>query len=758
MTIKEIISRMTLEEKASLCSGAEMFATQAIERLGIPAVELADGPHGLRKQEGQKDHLGRNQSVVATCFPAACATGSGWDTELITEMGHALGRICQSKNVQVLLGPGVNIKRSPLCGRNFEYFSEDPYLSGVMGTAYVKAVQAEGIGTSLKHFLANNQENRRRTQNSQMDERTLREIYAPAFEKVIKEAQPWTVMAAYNKVDGTYMTENTRLLRTLLREEWGYEGMVVSDWMAVHDRVAVIKGGCALTMPDNKAGDHLLVEAVQNGTLNEAELDECCAQIIQLALKSAAGRKEGTAYDFEEAHTLARKIAAECMVLLKNEDQMLPLNPRAKIAVIGKFAESPRYQGAGSSQINAYKVPSLLDVTADMENVVYSEGFGMGGKTNPEMLAAAVETAKNADVAVIVAGLPPVLESEGYDRWIMKLPVCQNELIEAVCAVQPNTVVVLQNGSPVELPWKEEPKAILESYLGGEAVSEAIWDVLTGAVNPSGHLAESFPVKYEDNPSYLFWPGEGDDVKYSEGVFVGYRYYTTKNAAVAYPFGHGLSYTTFDYSNLTLDKNTFAADETLTASVTVTNTGSRAGKALVQLYVETDIAATGVRRPVRELRAFEKILLQPGESKTIAMKLDKRAFAYWDTSCHNWRIAGGEYQVQICANAQNALLSQSVKVQDEYIPKKSNYNIMSPIADIIKHPLGKELYEKILPVFMNVVKKMGVMGSQPQEMPYEELRPNTMGLMAEPLQTLQRFAPNMTDADWDKFFREINGD
>lgn len=484
--ISDIVSQMTLEEKASLCSGADMFATQPIERLGIPAFYMTDGPHGLRKQEGETDFMGKNESIPATCFPAACLTGSSFDPALIKEIGRMLGRACQANDVQMILGPGVNIKRSPLCGRNFEYFSEDPLVSGTMGAAYVEGVQQEGVGACLKHFFANNQETRRRTQTSNMDERTLREIYLPAFEQVIREAAPWGVMTSYNKVNGRYVNESPAWCLDMLRSEFGFQGLTVSDWAAVHDRVAVLAAGNELTMPADKENDRLLVEAVQNGSLDEAALDAACADIIAAALRGQSEKKTGSAYDFEAGHALARRAAAESMVLLKNEDSVLPLDPQKNIVVIGGFAAEPRYQGAGSSRVNAWKVPTLPEVTEGLTNITYVKGFGMDDVTDENLQREAVEAAQNAELAVVLAGLPPVMEGEGFDRWVMKLPKCQNTLIEKVCDAQPNTIVVLQNGGPVELPWAERPKAILEAYLGGEAVSEAIWDVLTGAVNPGG--------------------------------------------------------------------------------------------------------------------------------------------------------------------------------------------------------------------------------------------------------------------------------
>ena len=753
--IKNLVSQMTLEEKASLCSGAGMFSSQPIERLGIPAIHFADGPHGLRKQAAMQDFMGQNRSETATCFPAACATGSSFDPELLEEMGHALGKAAQSADVQVLLGPGINIKRSPLCGRNFEYFSEDPLVSGKLGTAYVKGVQAEGVGASLKHFFANNQETRRRTQSSEIDERTMREIYLPAFEQVVREAQPWTVMSSYNKVHGRYVNESPEWCRGLLRNEYGFTGMMVSDWAAVHNRVAAVKAGCALTMPSDKANDYLLVQAVQNGELDEVVLDEACEQIVALAMYCAAERKADAVYDFEEAHQLARKIAAESMVLLKNDDHILPLDSSKKIAIIGKFAFEPRYQGAGSSRVNAYKVTALPEVTSSLPNVTYSEGFDFSDRVDEEKQTAAVSAAAEADIAVIIAGLPAIMESEGFDRWVMKLPMCQNELIERVCTVQPNTVVVLQNGGAVEMPWVERPKAILEAYFGGETVSEAIWDVLTGINAPSGHLAETFPLRLEDNPSYLSWPGEGDHVPYTEGIFVGYRYYSSKAMPVLFPFGHGLTYTEFSYSNLELSRDTFAAGEMLTAYVTVTNTGKRSGRALVQLYVAPE-RNSQIKRPACELRGFEKVQLEPGESKTVTFSLDKRSFAHWDLAAHAWRVAGGEYAVRIQTSAEAVVLEQKIHVEDEYIPTGEKYDMMTPICDVKHHPAGKAFMAKIEPMLQAILKRMGP--SETVQMPYADLMPKTVGLDSEPLQTLMRMLPHIAREEWENLLHELNGE
>lgn len=754
-SIEALIQEMTLEEKAFLCSGGTMFKTKALPRLGIPALTTSDGPHGLRLQKGQQDFMGRNESVPATSFPAECLTGCSFDPALIEKMARLLAQNARHEGVQVVLGPGVNMKRSPLCGRNFEYFSEDPCLAGELGAAYVKGLQEEGVGASLKHFLANNQETRRRMESSEMDERTMREIYAAAFETVVKRARPWTVMAAYNQIDGVYATENAQYLRNLLRKEWGYDGLVVSDWVAVHNRTAAVRGGCDLTMPADAERDRELVEAVKVGVLDEEMLNEAVRNLLRLIAKCQPAAELPQNYDYDAAHKEAVRAAAESMVLLKNEGNTLPIQKGQKVALIGKFAQQTRFQGGGSSKVNPYRVSSLLEaagVEADPD-LTYFEGFGFGQNPDEEKERAAAAGAQAADVAIVFAGLPEAMESEGFDRWVMKLPICQNRLIEKVCAVQPNTIVVLQNGGAVEMPWVEKPKAILEAYLGGEGAAEAIWAVLTGAVNPSGRLAETFPLRYEDTPAYLTWPGEGSRVEYTEGVYIGYRWYATRKMPVLFPFGHGLSYTTFAYSDLKVSSSQYKAGETVEVCVTVTNTGDRAGKEVVQLYVGVDPLTMGVKRPIRELRRFAKVALQPGESKTVNFSLDKRAFAIWDKDVHDWRVPGGTYFVEICKNAQEVLLSQPIQAENEYLSTGQVYDMMTPIIDIEEHPVGAAFLRKVMPVVEAMIARLGQTNT---EMPYGELMPYGNGLKAEPLMTLKRLAPTIPQKEWDEFLQKIN--
>lgn len=659
MDIKKLISQLTLEEKAGLTSGRDAWMTKAVERLGIGYSRTSDGPHGLRADDYSRDD---HKTMPAVCFPTAVTTASSFDRAMLREMGEELGRECLAYGVDVLLGPGVNMKRSPLCGRNFEYFSEDPYLAGELGAEFVNGVQSQGVGTSLKHYFANSQETRRFTSSSEIDERTMREIYLPAFETVVKKAQPWTIMASYNKINGTYATANKLALDEILRREWGFEGLVVSDWGATHDRVGAIIAGTDLTMPATDS-DHVIVEAVKNGTLPEEALDLCCERVLELVFKSEAGRKPDAKCDHDAAHELARKYAANSLVLLKN-DGLLPLKKTDKVAFIGAFAEKPRLQGGGSSHIEETKITGALEAakTAGID-VTYAKAYDRdSGETTDELFAEALNIAKAAEKVVLFIGLPDWMESEGGDRKHMRLPEAHNRLVSEICRVNPNTAVVLHNGSPVEMPWVNEPKAILEAYLGGQAVGGAQVDIIFGDANPSGRLAESFPKRLEDNPSYLFYIGEEDVVTYNEGIFIGYRYYETKKLEPLFPFGYGLSYTEFAYSNLKLDKHEMTDSDTLTVSVDVENVGRAAGKEVVQLYVAPQKAK--MIRPVRELKGFEKIELQPGEKKTVTFELSKRAFAYWDVPAHDWKVEKAGFGIEICKNSHEVILRDEVTVKE----------------------------------------------------------------------------------------------
>ncbi len=686
MDIKKIIKQMTLEEKAGLCSGADFWKTKAVERLGVPQMMVSDGPHGLRKQDDQADHAGINESIKAVCFPTGVTVCSSFDRDLIREMGENLGEACQAENLGVLLGPAVNIKRSPLCGRNFEYFSEDPYLSAEMATSQIKGVQSQGVGTSIKHYLANSQEHRRMSSDSRVDERTLREIYLPTFEKAVKEAQPWTVMCSYNRINGTYASENPRFLTELLRDEWGFEGFVVSDWGAVNDRVAGVKAGLDLEMPSSFGlNDALIVKAVKTGKLEEAVLDRAVERILRIVFMARDKKNPKARFDREAQHGKARQIAGESMVLLKNEG-ILPLAKKGKVAFLGAFADKPRFQGGGSSHINVFKQTSALEAAkaqlGSAVTVSYAPGYSLTeDKVDRSLIQQAADLASEADCAVIFAGLPDSYESEGYDRSHMRMPEGHNVLIEEVARVQKNLVVVLHNGSPVEMPWLSQVKGVLEAYLAGQAVGEAVVDILFGDVNPSGKLAETFPVKLEDNPSYLYYLGEKDVVEYREGVFVGYRYYDKKNMEVLFPFGHGLSYTTFSYDNLKIGHSKIKDTDSLTVSLTVTNRGSVFGRETVQLYVAPP--AGDVIRPVKELKGFAKVALEPGKSEKVSFELEKRSFAYFNTVINDWYVESGDYGILVGSSSRDIRVRGSVQVKSTVtIPWK--YDMNSLVGDILR--------------------------------------------------------------------------
>lgn len=694
MNIAEILSKMTLEEKALLVSGHDMWTTDAIERVGIPSIFMSDGPHGLRKQQDQpEDQTDIYNSIDAVCFPTACATSASFDRKLMKEMGADLGRECQAEDVSTILGPAINIKRSPLCGRNFEYISEDPYVAGELSAAYIEGVQSQNVGTSLKHFAANSQETERMYASSEVDMRTLREIYLSAFEIAIKKSKPWTIMASYNRINGEYSSENEWLLNKLLRDEWGYDGLVMSDWGAVSNRVKGIAAGLDLEMPGScGVNDAAIVDAVKNGTLDEKALDTAVTNILKWIEKFVEHRQSET-FDRDADHEKAVRAEEECIVLLANdtivtgvteinedgeligdnitERTVLPLTKDEKIAIIGGFADTPRFQGGGSSHINAHKVVSAVSVMNNYsENINYAEGFPYDkDETDETKFSEAIELAKEADKIVVFAGLPDIFESEAYDRKHMRLPDCQNDLIERLTELGKPVIIVLHNGSPVEMPWADDAAAIVEAYLGGEGVGEAVMNVLYGNVNPSGKLAESFPIKLEDNPSFLNFPVSNHKVNYAEGVFVGYRYYDTKKMDVLFPFGHGMSYTEYEYSNLRIEgvsennsKNPVEIDikTGATVLVDVTNTGKVKGKEIVQLYISDKTEATN--RPVHELKGFEKIELSPGETKTVSFKLDKRSFAWYCTQINDWYAANGSYTIEIGKSSRDIVLSEDIQL------------------------------------------------------------------------------------------------
>jgi len=743
--IRELVSQMTLEEKAGLCSGSDFWHTKAVERLGIPAVMVSDGPHGLRKQDEAGDHLGINDSIKAVCFPAGCALASSFDRDLAEKMGETIGQECQAEDVSTILGPAVNIKRSPLCGRNFEYYSEDPYAASEMSAAFIRGVQSRNVGTSVKHFLANNQEKRRMTNSSDVDERTLREIYMAPFEGAVKNGKPWTVMNSYNRINGTFVGESKEYLTELLREEWGFDGYVMSDWGAVNDRVEALKAGMDLEMPSsNGVNDALIVKAVQEGALDEAAVDQACERILNIVFRYMENRDENAVFDREKDHGTAASVEEECIVLLKNEcgesgKPVLPLDRDRKIAFIGKYAQAPRYQGGGSSHINSWKVESALEAVKDFADVAYAKGFDDAeDKADETLEAEAVQAAKDADAAVIFAGLPDSFESEGYDRKHLNLPDCQNRLIEKICDVQKNVVVVLHNGSPVVMPWKDRVSAIVEAYLGGQAVGKAEVKVLFGEVNPSGRLSETFPNRLEDTPCYLTYGKGKDHAEYREGVFVGYRYYTTRDMDVQYPFGYGLSYTTFGYSGLTVDKTGLTDAETLTVSVDVENTGDRAGKEVVQLYVAP--VNSEVPRPVRELKGFEKVSLEPGEKKTVTFTLDDRAFAVWNADLHCWDVPDGAYRIQICRNAREVILETEVQVKNTKRPRQK-YTANTCMGELMSDPKAQQILGQMMG--NNEQAKEMEEKSQGEAVSQEMLAAMMQDM---PLRQLISFVPGMT---WD---------
>jgi beta-glucosidase len=660
--ITSLIKQMTLVEKASLCSGKDFWYLKGIERLGIPSIMVTDGPHGLRKQAGRVDHVGLNESVPATCFPTASALAATWNRDLIYQVGQALGEECRQEKVGVILGPGANIKRSPLCGRNFEYFSEDPYLTGEIAKSHINGVQSQGIGTSMKHYAVNNQEFRRMTIDAVVDERALREIYLPGYEIAVKGAQPWTVMCSYNKINGTYACENGYLMTDILKNEWGHEGLVVTDWGAMNERVAGLKAGVELEMPGTRNGnDAKIVAAVEAGQLDEAVLDRAVERILALIFKAAATLGEDFTCDMQAHHALARRAAAEGAVLLKNDGDILPLQKTTPFALIGRFAKSPRYQGAGSSLMNPTQLDNLYDEICKLtgaDSFPYVPGYTeKGDQPDESLIQEALAVVQKADVVIICAGLTDLYETEGVDRTHMKMPPGHDALIRRVAAAHSKVVVVLSNGSPVEMPWAGDVPCILEGYLGGQAGAGGIADILFGDVNPSGKLAETFPLKLEDTPAHPYFPGGPATIEYRESLYVGYRYYDTVGQPVLFPFGHGLSYTRFEYRDLVLSQPN---DEALTVMFKVKNTGKVAGKEVVQLYVR-DVESTAFR-PAKELKGFAKVALQPGEATGVTLELDRRAFAYYDPQLKDWRVEAGAFEILVGASSQDVRLRATVEI------------------------------------------------------------------------------------------------
>ena len=744
--LKKIVSEMTLEEKAGMCSGLDFWHLKEVEHLGIPKVMVSDGPHGLRKQDEKGDHLGINDSIKAVCFPPAVLSACSFDRGLMEEMGKAIGREAQANDVSVVLGPAVNIKRSPLCGRNFEYYYEDPYLAGEIAAAFVKGVQSQHVGTSIKHFAANNQEYRRMSSSSEVDERTLREIYFPAFETAVKKAQPYTFMCSYNQINGTFASENKWLLTDVLRGEWGFKGYVMSDWGAVNDRVKGLEAGLELEMPASGGdNDAMIVKAVKDGALEEKILDQAVERILRIIFEYADHRKPQE-FTMEKDHEEAQHIAEESMVLLKNENHILPLKTSEKAAFIGGFARNPRFQGGGSSHINCFKTTNVLDSVPCDAQVVYAEGFPADRDFYDKALAdEAVKAAAEADKAVIFAGLPESFESEGYDRSHMRLPECQNRLITEILKVQPNTVIVLHNGSPVEMPWLGEIKGLLETYLGGQAGGAAAANILYGKINPSGKLAETMPLKLSDNPSYLNFGG-GEKVEYREGIFVGYRYYDTKEMDVAFPFGYGLSYTTFAYSNLKLSMENPTEKDTVMVSADVTNTGKSAGKEVVQLYIR-DLTGSAIR-PEKELKGFEKVFLEPGETKTVTMELNKRSFAWYNTKLHDWFAASGDYEILVGASSRDIRLTETLHLNSsQRLPMHVHMN--TTLGDLLRNPETAEAAKKLIQKYLS-----GEAGSEAaSEAVSEEM---TMAMTdSMPLRALMGFA-GVSRKELDSVIEKLN--
>jgi beta-glucosidase len=740
-----IMAQLTVEEKAALLDGSDFWHTEPIERVGLPRILMSDGPHGLRKVAAPDD-AAIEHSEQATCFPPAAGFGSSWDRELAYRVGDALGRECRVAGVAVLLGPGVNMKRSPLCGRNFEYFSEDPLLTGVLAAAWVNGVQSHGVGTSLKHFAANNQEADRLRISAEVDERTLREIYMPAFERVVNDARPWTLMSSYNRINGVYACENHWLLTQVLRDEWDFDGLVISDWAAVDRRPPALAAGCDLEMPSSEGvGTRAVLEAVASGELSEAQIDVAVARI--LAMIERAGRREPLAgFDVDAHHQLAREAAAASIVLLKNEQRILPLDPDqgGPIAVIGEFARTPRYQGAGSSQVNPTRLDSALDAMrtqlAGRRELRFAPGFEIEAeRADPQLVAEAVQAAAEAEIAIVFLGLPPSYESEGWDREHMDLPALQLELLEAVAAVNQNVVVVLSNGAAVLTSgWDHQARALLEGWLLGQAGGSAVADVLLGRVSPSGRLAETIPLKFTDNPTIGNFPGENHEVRYGEGLLIGYRWYDAHELAVAYPFGHGLSYTSFEYSGLTVTVSDDGSDPRVDLTVEVTNTGSCAGAEVVQVYVGDPAAS--VFRPRQELRGFSKVSLEPGASATVTIELDRRAFTYWNVARGEWTVEGGEFDLRVGASSRDIRLTETVTLRGGDV--SAPLAVDSTYGEFLAVPQAREWLHRTL--------RRGPLG--------ERVIGTHLGKMLEtvPVNRLSRFpGSGFTEAEIEEYLRSL---
>ena len=657
MKHKDILDQMTLIEKAAIVGGQGEWQTWPIPRLNIPSMYCSDGPHGIRKQAGAGDHLGLNESLKATCFPTAATVANSWDVALGEKIGQALGEEAMAEDVHILLGPGMNMKRSPLCGRNFEYFSEDPHLAGKMAAAYVRGIQSKGVRSCIKHFAVNSQEERRMAMDAVVDERTLREIYLTAFEIAIKEGKAKALMTSYNEVNGEYANENSHLLLDILRGEWGYDGMVVTDWGGSNDHVKGIKCRSNLEMPNPGLDSaRQVIAAIENGTLTKAELDLCVDDLLDAILETTqAAKGHSTEFDIEGHHALAREAAAQCAVLLKNEGKILPLAEGTKVAVIGDFAFKPRYQGAGSSMVNTTKLESFIEIAQEssaLEIVASSAGYQRNGDPDEALKNEAVEAAKQADVVLYFFGLDEMSESEGLDRQHMKLPKVQLELLKALAGANPNIVGILSGGSSIEMDWDKDLKAVLHGYLTGQAGGGAVYDIITGAVNPSGKLAETYPVAYEDTPAFNYYPAKERTSEYREGLYIGYRYFDTAHVPVKYPFGYGLSYTKFEYTDLKVN-----ADG---ATFKITNTGKCDGAEIAQLYIS--LPGAEVFRPEKELKGFAKVFLKSGETKTVTIAFNDMTFRYWNVKDEAWAVEGGIYKVLVGSSSADIRLAADMSV------------------------------------------------------------------------------------------------
>ena len=664
----DIVSKMSLEQKAKIVSGKDYWHMEGFEELGLPVIQLTDGPHGLRKQNPDDKTVGLGGSYPATCFPPASLSGCSWDPELLEKEGEAMAEECMQEKVSVILGPGVNIKRSPTCGRNFEYFSEDPYLAGKCAAGLIKGIQSKGIGTSLKHYAANSQEAYRMTIDEVIDERALREIYLPAFEIAIKEAQPWTVMNAYNRINGTYASQSKWLLDTVARKEWGFEGIFVTDWGASVDRIPGLKAGTDLEMPTSgDLNEKLIIKAVESGKLEEAVLDERVDALVDLILKAKPVLEQDYSYDIEQHHQIAARIAEGSMQLLKNEDALLPLKEGQKVAVIGEMAVNPRYQGAGSSVINPTKLDNAYDNLKKLGvDVTYARGYKKEiDRMDNTLFCEALNTAREADVVLVFAGLTEPFEGEGYDRKNLNMPACQNRLIAELCKVNPNVAVVLAGGSVIKMPWQSKVKAILNSGLGGQAGGIAVANILTGKVNPSGKTTETYIKDYKDNPTFGNYPSRAQTAEHRESVYIGYRYYDKAQKNVVFPFGHGLSYTKFKYTAIKLSSTSIKDSDTVNVTFKIRNTGDVAGAEIAQVYV-ADKEST-IFRPEKELKAFKKVFLEPGEQKEVTLTLDKRAFAFYNVKTHDWCVESGEFDILVGASSRDIRLKAKLKVKAQEV-------------------------------------------------------------------------------------------